>query len=70
MKVGDLVRRVEPIGPDGQPPAIGLVIDEDNRQTSPRYTIKWFTGTDPTGKFHVAETTGYGYNIEVLSESR
>lgn len=71
MKVGDLVRQERE---DGTVPvgAIGLVLAEDNRQkTVKRWTIKWITGnTMPDGKLRIGETTGYGYGVEVISESR
>ncbi len=71
MKVGDLVRQERE---DGTVPvgAIGLVLEEDNRQkTVKRWTIKWITGNAmPDSKFRIGETTGYGYGVEVISESR
>ena len=70
MKVGDLVRqKLEGQAPAG---AVGLIIDKDERQTTgiPRWTIRWFIGNEMWTGHTLSETTGYGYGIEVVSESR
>ncbi len=69
MKVGDLVRQASSgvTVPSG---AVGLVIEEDNSQkTTPRWTIRWFHRNMLFANMPVSETTGYGYGIEVISET-
>lgn len=69
MKVGDLVKQTQPRG-TVPVDALGLVVEEDNRQRSPRWTIRWLTGNVSPSGHVVNETVGYGYGYEVISESR
>ncbi len=70
MKVGDLVRQ-KSTGPRGTVPsgALGVVLEQDDTQTYPRWTIRWIAGNEVMPGHIVSETVGYGHNIEVISEA-
>ena len=70
IKVGDLVRVFEPRACGGVVlGAIGLVLDEDNRQTfSPRWTVHWLHGNDVSNTdLKMKESVTYGHGLEVIS---
>ena len=72
MKVGDLVTVVEERACGGVPNgAIGLVLEQDNSQTTtPRWIIRWVSGSEVFPGMPMKESTTYGHGLEVISESR
>ena len=69
MKVGDMVRQVQPMStvPVG---ALGIIVEEIAQADLSRYTILWTAGNKRSEDHVVAETVSYGYGCEVISESR
>lgn len=70
MKVGDMVKQVQPKStvPLG---ALGIIVEEEVcRLRGPsRYTVHWIVGNKRDEHHVVSETVGYGYGYEVISES-
>jgi hypothetical protein len=72
MKVGDLIRVVEERACGGVPNgAIGLVLEEDNRQkTTPRWLIMWISGNEMSDRraSRLSESMTYGHGTEVICD--
>ncbi len=69
MKVGDMVRQIQPKStvPVG---ALGIIVEEVAQTNLSRYTILWTAGNKRDEDHVVTETISYGYGCEVISESR